>query len=565
MARSSRSADHITPPAGDVQVCADEPSRADLSLRSRMWLRRAALLVPALGMPIALATCVGSKGLVASGQAMEQTSAHEGSDKHTSVPTTMFAPEGGAGQRDSELDAAESSILAGGEGRVDATAADARHALAQSDEIQESLEQQAKRFAGMSIEAIRSEFTKLGIPREGRTQLRGPRDPRISAAYADGRALGIEGDFAQIQRWTGLARFGCEDDCSPERRGPLAAYDLFVTTEGTRAYLHVVVPSIHSQGTPRRDGLGFHVRLDDEGKEWIPLANIARAGVDYRPYKRSYQPSATRQWGKREFLERIVVIARRYKEETGELLGIGDISVVTGGKILDHWTHRKGVDADLYLLVSTQTAAAEAPPASQQVAASAAASSDGDSVADSPTTSNAALAASSAGLQASEPLLLWHLRKPNRDGHWVLVSDRKEPKTHQATADAEKIGTKLLATLAELVIDEENIAFFVHDDAGTLAAFESRLMSNAPSSSAAGASPRASNDAAADATSNAPQDVGTSRAAATLGSAATAAAHRQGRHFLHKDNHGLWPQHPDHVHVRWADADVKLPDGTPRP
>ena len=71
--------------------------------------------------------------------------------------------------------------------------------------------------------------------------------------------------------------------------------------------------------------------------------------------------------------------------------------------------------------------------------------------------------------------------------------------------------------LAQVVVNIDEVAYFVHDDTQVLAPFDSE-----------------------------------------------ASARRPGRRFLHAGNRGYWPAHTDHVHLRWVEG--KLPvDATPRP
>jgi hypothetical protein len=261
-----------------------------------------------------------------------------------------------------------------------------------------------------------------------------------------------------------LAKFGVATPTRGDESGPLARYDLCVTRKGELAWLHVIVP---------RDGLaddeGRHYRAESRSR-WILLADRARPGVDYVPFKLSGEASLSRQWGEEAFVDALAELAAAYHERTGVRLGIGDVSHVTGGKIEDHWTHRMGVDADVYLLDYT----------------------DGD----------------------DSPRLYFHDWRRGASV-WSTRPDGKGER--EPTEGGESPSAARLRALAELVLTRDELAYFVHNDPEVLAEFDERASERKP-----------------------------------------------GRRYLHAGNRGYWPEHADHVHLRWVDG--PLPVGvTPRP
>jgi hypothetical protein len=199
-----------------------------------------------------------------------------------------------------------------------------------------------------AAEALRDFEIKI----DPRDRARGPlpEGSGLEQAWAEGRAIVLEGRIEQIRQWTALAKFGSREPGPHCGFTPLARYDLVVTRETRRnvdtAYLHIVVPA---QGLPGPGELGTHEAWIG-GERWVNLADALEPDRDYLPFKTNANESLHRQWAKAEVVEDLVEIATEYRQRTGLPLGIGDLSHVTGGKIEDHWTHQKGVDVDLYLL-----------------------------------------------------------------------------------------------------------------------------------------------------------------------------------------------------------------------
>lgn len=191
---------------------------------------------------------------------------------------------------------------------------------------------------------------ELDIKTRVRHSARGPLpDPSdLSLAYAESRALVIEGRYDQVRQWASLAKFGSAEPGPHCEFSPLSRYDLIVTRHPREqtAYLHVVVPA---HGLAKPGERGKHEAWID-GERWLNLADVIEPERDYLPFKTNGKESLHRQWGRADVIESLVGIAHEYRQRTGLPLGIGDLSHVTGGKIEDHWTHQKGVDVDVYLL-----------------------------------------------------------------------------------------------------------------------------------------------------------------------------------------------------------------------
>jgi hypothetical protein len=310
-------------------------------------------------------------------------------------------------------------------------------------------------------------LAKLGVRKQPIRHLRGPHPPSsgLDDVYREDRVIAYEGKLEEVRAWMGLAKFGAEQAGPTPTRGPLVRYDLCVTRKDERAWLHVIVP---------RNGLaktkGHHYKAESRSR-WVLLSDHAEPGVDYQLFKRSAAPSLSRQWGRENVIQDLVELARDYNERTGVRLGIGDVSHVTGGKMKDHWTHRVGGDADLYLLDYQNG--------------------------------------------ANDPQLVWH---HYRGGKSIWSTQEKGKGDRESSPDGADTPTaKRLRALAELVLEKDDVAYFVHNDPTVLSSFDAEVGERKP-----------------------------------------------GRRYLHVKNKGYWPVHADHVHLRWIEG--PLPVGvTPRP
>lgn len=248
----------------------------------------------------------------------------------------------------------------------------------------------------------------------------------LESAYDDRRAFAIAGKLEEVRDWMALAKFG---------DAPLARYDLLVTRDDDRAWLHVVVP-VEGLVEGR---VGRHEAFI-EGERWVNLGDRLQAGRHYLPYKTNGNESVLHQWGRLDVIESIATIADEYQQRTGLLLGVGDISHVTGGKILDHWTHRDGVDADLYLLDHQRPD------------------------------------------DAGRPSVWWHHFRKDRSV-WSSEPQGKGEREARLDPDDELSDTPTshrLRVLAQIVFPLDAIAYFVHDDPRVLTSFDREVGERRP-------------------------------------------------------------------------------------
>ena len=300
-------------------------------------------------------------------------------------------------------------------------------------------------------------------------------DERLKTAYAEGRAQAFRGRPVQVEQWMGIAKFGGSYDPSGKPRpaltvpdaGPLAHYHLTVVVESEdKAYLHVELPV----GGPGAEP-GIH-RAYVRNQWWSCLADTLEPGVDYTLFKTNGQASLHRQWAQHWVVERVSAIAAEYRSSTGVPVGIGDLSLVVGGKISDHWTHRLGVDADMYLL---RYADLKQPTLD--------------------------------GVKHS-----WHSWKRKAS---VWSSDPDGRRDREEAVKGEFPSARLLAALATAALGQDDLHFFVHNAVDVLSEFDTK-----------------------------------------------AQVRRPGRRYLHAKNREFWPEHRDHVHLRWT-ARKRLPVDVP--
>ncbi len=111
---------------------------------------------------------------------------------------------------------------------------------------------------------------------------------------------------------------------------------------------------------------------------------------------------------------------------------------------------------------------------------------------------------------------MWHTYRRGKSIWSTRADARGETETPLIEGD-ETISAQRLRILAELVLNNDDIAYFVHNDPTVLEDFDQRAGKRLP-----------------------------------------------GRRFLHAKNRAYWPAHRDHIHLRWVDG--PLPVGVaPRP
>jgi hypothetical protein len=288
---------------------------------------------------------------------------------------------------------------------------------------------------------------------------------QLRAAWAEKRAMAWQGSPKQVTAWTGIALFGSDPSTAESATGLAAPFEVeAVKVDEENAFLHVYIPADGLHG-----GEALH-RAWVKNEPWLCIADSMQPGIDYLPFKSSEAPAAHRQWAREWVVRRLVDVAARYHERTGGLLGIGDASLVLGGKMSDHWTHRRGVDVDVYLL-------------------------------DFP--------------EAGKPRIWWHEWKRGTS-RWSARAEGKGGREPMVSADSEDTRSdERLRALADVMIEDDELWFFVHDSPRVLSPFDEAAQKRRP-----------------------------------------------GRRYLHADNRAFWPAHQDHVHLRWATAKV-LPVGVP--
>lgn len=291
------------------------------------------------------------------------------------------------------------------------------------------------------LELAETHLRELEIKSDPRHAARGPipADSKLEAAYAEGRAMVLDGRLEQIRQWTALAKFGSREPGPDRGFSPLSRYDLVVTstTRKDRAYLHVIVPANGLATGP--GSRGTHQAWVD-GERWLNLSDSLEPGREYLPFKTNGHESLHRQWARAEVIESLVMIATEYRQRTGVPLGVGDLSHVTGGRIKDHWTHQEGVDADLYLLDPAVT--------------------DDD----------------------GRPRVWWcHFKRGVST--WTSKAKGKgerEPLLNPDDALSRTATSERLETLAQIVVPIDAIAYFVHNDPIVLAPFDERADDRRP-------------------------------------------------------------------------------------
>jgi len=310
--------------------------------------------------------------------------------------------------------------------------------LADPSELRAELVAATPEAIAAALAAAEQEVHELGIRAKLRYSPAGPlpSSAGLEPAYAERRAFALAGDLDQVRDWMALAKFGTDTPADTARRGPLADYDLIVTRESEHAWLHVIVPV---QGLdPDQHPIGRHEAYV-AGERWINLADRLEPGRHYLPYKTNGKESIDRQWGRVDVIEALAEIADDYEQRTGLLLGVGDISHVTGGKILDHWTHREGVDADLYLLDHQH-------------------------------------------LHAGRPSIWWHHFRKARSiwSSEPLGKGKREPRLDPEDELSDTPTSQRLRVLAQIVFPRDPIAYFVHDDPRVLASFDREVGERRP-------------------------------------------------------------------------------------
>lgn len=169
----------------------------------------------------------------------------------------------------------------------------------------------------------------------------------LHAEAAAGRAYRLTGPRLDVVDWTAAAVYGSTSARGTLVGGPLFGSRVMVYRSGSTAWLYADAAADRPYAAdPER---GRHFGMID-GDEWAPLDQAVTPGVEYVTFKASGGQRFHRQWGRLETIDYLADLAIDYLAKTGVPLGIGDVSLATGGDIDDHASHEVGLDVDLYLL-----------------------------------------------------------------------------------------------------------------------------------------------------------------------------------------------------------------------
>ncbi|MCC6809160.1 MAG: penicillin-insensitive murein endopeptidase [Deltaproteobacteria bacterium] len=133
-------------------------------------------------------------------------------------------------------------------------------------------------------------------------------------------------------------------------QGPLWTSRVAAVKKGTTYFVYADAATERPSYDPDR---GRHFALV-EGVEWLPLDGELLPGTDYLPIKIDGSQRKVAQWALPSTIMYIAEMARAYLMAHGQPLGVGDVSLATGGDIAGHASHDVGKDADIYLLTYPQ-------------------------------------------------------------------------------------------------------------------------------------------------------------------------------------------------------------------
>jgi len=173
-----------------------------------------------------------------------------------------------------------------------------------------------------------------------------PRLHDVSTEAAAGRAFRLSGDRTSTIERAGIALYGIPLPRTEGLKGPLWKSRVMIYSSSGKYYLYADGAADH----PSSDGTrGRHFSVVN-GEEWVPLDSAVDAATEYRLFKRNHLGSYMRQWAPTAHIQWVAGIARAHIETHGTRLGVGDLSLPTGGDIDDHASHETGADCDLYLI-----------------------------------------------------------------------------------------------------------------------------------------------------------------------------------------------------------------------
>lgn len=192
-------------------------------------------------------------------------------------------------------------------------------------------------------------------------------------AQADaGLAFRLDGSRLEVVDWSAAAIYGSKSAREWLIGGPLYASRVMVYRDGN-SYLYADAADDKPGYDPSR---GRHFGMIN-GDEWTGVDTLIEPNYDYKCTKASGGGRFYRSWGRVDTVAYVADMAIDHLLTHGVMLGIGDLSLPTGGDIDDHGSHETGLDADLYLLTFWQTEDGEDDPLQKRVWVSECVSSGG--------------------------------------------------------------------------------------------------------------------------------------------------------------------------------------------
>lgn len=173
----------------------------------------------------------------------------------------------------------------------------------------------------------------------------------IGAEAANGDAFRLVGSRLDIVSWTAAGIYGSKSAAGALVGGPLFGARAMVHRSGSAAYLYADAADDFPYVDPERRR---HFGLID-GKEWGPLDAEIAPNAEFVTIKSDGTARFYRQWGRIEYVVYLADMALDHLAQHAVPLGIGDMSLPTGGDIDGHASHEKGVDVDIYLLTFDAT------------------------------------------------------------------------------------------------------------------------------------------------------------------------------------------------------------------
>ncbi len=173
--------------------------------------------------------------------------------------------------------------------------------------------------------------------------------PNVYAMHTEasaGRAFRLNGVRLDVIDWTAAAIYGSKGARRELVGGPLYRSRVMVHRAGGMSTLYADAAADHPYWDPAR---GRHFGMIN-GDEWRPLDSTLEPHVDYVTIKVDGTHGFYKQWGRVDTVEYVADMALSNVAAFGVPVGVGDLSLPTGGDIVGHGSHETGLDADLYLL-----------------------------------------------------------------------------------------------------------------------------------------------------------------------------------------------------------------------